>query len=98
VLFIRYHSSEITGKRIGQNAAYLKDAKLDDLLLKARQSPDGPEAAKLYAQAQHRLVELVPGLPMYENHSQWAYQTYVKGIQVDTSHPIPVFTGAWIEK
>jgi peptide/nickel transport system substrate-binding protein len=98
VLFIRYHSSEITGKRIGQNAAYLKDAKLDDLLLRARQSLDGPLAAKLYARAQHRLVELVPGLPMYENHSQWAYQTYVKGIQVDTSHPIPVFTGAWIEK
>jgi peptide/nickel transport system substrate-binding protein len=97
VLFIRYHSSEITGRRIGQNAAYLSDPTLDDLLRRAREAPDGEEAARLYAAAQHRLIELVPGLPVHENHSQWAYHRYVKGIEIDTSHPIPVFTGAWIE-
>ncbi|MFF0341694.1 ABC transporter substrate-binding protein [Kribbella sp. NPDC004875] len=96
VLYIRFHSSEITGKRIGQNAAYLNDPQLDKILQTARETPDGPEAAKLYGEAQQRLVELVPGLPLYENSSQWAYNKLVKGIQIDTSHPIPVFTTAWI--
>ena len=98
VLFIRYHSSEISGNRIGQNSANVSDRKLDALLLQARETPDGPEAAKLYGAAQHRLIDLAPGLPIHENHSQWAYHRYVKGIAVDTSHPIPMFTGAWIER
>ncbi len=99
ILFIRYHSSEITGERIGQNSSYLKDAKLDALLQKTRETPDGPpEAAEAYSAVQHRLLELVPGLPLYENQSQWAYSKRVKGIEIDTSHPIPpVFTNAWIE-
>src|SRR5690606_1318533 len=97
ILFIRYHSSEITGKRIGQNSSYLEDDQLDRILLAAREAPDGPEAARLYGRAQHRLLELVPGLPLYENHSQWAYHRRVHDIAVDTSHPIPVFTAAWIE-
>ncbi|MFC9691038.1 ABC transporter substrate-binding protein [Kribbella sp. NPDC056951] len=96
VLFIRFHSSEISGQRIGQNAAYLSDPALDKILRSAREKPDGPEAAKLYGQAQQRLIELVPGLPLYENSSQWAYSKKVKDIRVDTSHPIPVFTTAWI--
>ncbi|MFC7622818.1 ABC transporter substrate-binding protein [Microlunatus sp. GCM10028923] len=96
ILFIRYHSSEISGKRIGQNSSYLKDDQLDRILLAARETPDGPKAAELYGQAQHRLLELVPGLPLYENHSQWAYHRKVHGIAIDTSHPIPVFTTAWI--
>ncbi len=96
VLYIRFHSSEITGKRIGQNAAFLNDPALDKILQTARETPDGPEAKKLYGEAQQRLVELVPGLPLYENSSQWAYSKKIHDIRVDTSHPIPVFTTAWI--
>jgi peptide/nickel transport system substrate-binding protein len=99
VLYIRYHSSEIpSAQRIGQNASYLKDAKLDTILAEARQRPDGPETAALYSQAQHRLLELVPALPLWEANAQWAYRSYVKGVAVDTSHPQPVFTTAWLDK
>lgn len=99
VLYIRYHSSEISSSaRIGQNASYLKDAKLDDLLLKARQTPDGPAAAKLYAAAQHRLIDLVPALPLWEANAQWAYHKRLHGVAVDTSHPQPVFTAAWLTR
>ncbi|MFC7622813.1 ABC transporter substrate-binding protein [Microlunatus sp. GCM10028923] len=96
VLYIRYHSSEITGERIGQNASYLSDPKLDQLLERARRTPDGPAAEKLYHQAQHRLVELVPALPLWEANAQWAYSTKLRGVAVDTSHPQPVLTGAWL--
>jgi peptide/nickel transport system substrate-binding protein len=96
VLYIRYHSSEITGARIGQNASYLKDAKLDAILEEARRTPDGPKAASLYSQAQHRLIELVPALPQWEANAQWAYHKRVHGVATDTSHPQPVLTGAWL--
>ncbi|MEC5198458.1 peptide/nickel transport system substrate-binding protein [Arthrobacter sp. PL16] len=95
VLFIRYHSSEITGERIGQNSSYVNDPALDDLLLTARESDDGPEAEEAYSKAQHRLLEIVPGLPLYENPSQFAYANTVQDVDVDTSHPVPVLTYAW---
>jgi peptide/nickel transport system substrate-binding protein len=97
ILYIRYHSDEITGERIGQNASYLKDDELDDLLTATRVASDGPEAEDAYAAAQQRVLDLVPGLPLYENHSQFAYANSVKGIEIDTSHPVPVFTNAWID-
>lgn len=96
ILFIRYHSSEITGERIGQNASYLEDEELDDLLRITRETPDGPEAAEAYSAVQHKLLELVPGLPLYENHSQFAYADHLHGVVIDTSHPIPHLGRAWL--
>ncbi|WP_162149084.1 ABC transporter substrate-binding protein [Arthrobacter sp. H41] len=96
VLFIRYHSSEITGERIGQNSSYVNDPELDEILLRARGAADGPDAAEAYSQAQHRLTDLVPGLPLYENPSQFAYSNSVQGVATDTSHPVPVLTYAWL--
>ena len=99
ILFIRYDTSEITGERIGQNSSYLSDPALDEILQKTREATDGDEAREAYSKAQHRLLELVPGLPLYENHSQWAYaKNKVHGIATDTSHPVPVFTNAWLER
>ncbi|WP_081747566.1 ABC transporter substrate-binding protein [Arthrobacter sp. Br18] len=96
VLFIRYHSSEITGERIGQNSSYVNDPELDEILLRARGAADGPEAEEAYSQAQHRLTDLVPGLPLYENPSQFAYSNSVQAVATDTSHPVPVLTYAWL--
>jgi peptide/nickel transport system substrate-binding protein len=95
VLFIRYHSSEITGERIGQNSSYVDDPALDSLLATAREADDGPEAAEAYAEAQHRLLDIVPGLPLYENPSQFAHANTLQGVEIDTSHPVPVLTYAW---
>jgi peptide/nickel transport system substrate-binding protein len=95
VLFIRYHSSEITGERIGQNSSYVDDPALDSLLATARKADDGPEAAEAYAEAQHRLLDIVPGLPLYENPSQFAHANTLQDLEIDTSHPVPVLTYAW---
>lgn len=96
-LFIVHHSSEITSeRRIGQNTARLRDDELDRLLSQARASADGTQAGALYGQAQRRLTELVPAVPLYENHSVVAYRRNVQGLRFDTSHNTPVFIGAWL--
>ncbi|CAD5108406.1 ABC transporter substrate-binding protein [Zestomonas carbonaria] len=96
-LYILYHSNEIISpRRIGQNTARLRDSKLDDLLGRARQSRDEQLGRQLYSQAQQRLTELVPAVPLYENYTLTARNTRVRGVVYDTSHNTPVFTGAWL--
>jgi peptide/nickel transport system substrate-binding protein len=98
-LYILYHSDEIISpRRIGQNVARLRDPLLDDLLGRARRSADDVLLRSLYSQAQQRLTELVPGVPLYENHSLTARGAHVKGIIYDTSHNTPIFTGAWLDE
>jgi peptide/nickel transport system substrate-binding protein len=98
-LYILYHSNEISSdKRIGQNSARLRDPVLDDLLARARRTSDQAEAQLLYSQAQKRLSELAPAIPLFENHSVVAYSRDLKGLTFDTSHNTPVFTTAWLGK
>lgn len=98
-LYILYHSNEIpSDKRIGQNSARLRDATLDDLLARARRASSPEEARPLYSQAQQRLSELAPAIPLFENHTVVAYSRDLKGLTFDTSHNTPVFTTAWLGK
>lgn len=98
-LYILYDSNEIPSeRRIGQNSARLRDARLDDLLAQARRTSDPAVAKGLYSQAQQRLIELVPSVPLYENHTIVAYNRDLKGLVFDTSHNTPVFTTAWLDR
>jgi peptide/nickel transport system substrate-binding protein len=98
-LYINFHSSRIPSKgRSGQNTARLDDVLLDDLLERARQTGDPSVLRDLYSRAQRRLIELVPALPAYENHSLVAYKAFVKGIVFDTSHETPFFTTVWLDE
>ena len=97
-LYILYHSNEIiSSKRIGQNAARLSDAQLDELLTEARRSQDPQRSQQLYSAAQKRLTELVPAVPLYENYSLTAHNARVKGVVYDTSHNTAVFTSVWLD-
>ncbi|MBB3692175.1 ABC transporter substrate-binding protein [Sphingomonas sp. BK580] len=97
-LYILHHSGEISSaKRIGQNTAHVRDAALDRLLEHARESSDPAELRRLYGAAQRRLVEIVPGVPLDENHSLVAYARRLNGVIFDTSHNTPVLTGAWLD-
>lgn len=97
-LYILFDSNEISSdKRIGQNSARLRDPALDDLLGRARRTSDPAEAKSLYSQAQKRLTELVPSIPLFENHTVVAYSKGLKGLVFDTSHNTPVFTTAWLD-
>jgi peptide/nickel transport system substrate-binding protein len=98
-LYICYASGEITtALRIGQNTSRLRDAKLDRLLLRARQTDasDAKTLAVLYKQAQQRLAALVPAVPLYDFYTPWAVRTNVHGVLADSSHGTPLFTLAWI--
>ena len=97
-LFIVYASGEITSpKRIGQNTSRLADAELDGILLDARQTTDTDELADLYGQAQARLAELVPAIPLYDFYTPWAVRDTLHGTLADSSHGVPLFTIAWLE-
>ena len=98
-LYILYDSNEIpSDQRIGQNSARLRDAKLDDVLGRARRTSDPAELQSLYSQAQQRLTQLAPSIPLYENHTIVAYSKDLKGLVFDTSHNTPVFTTAWLDR
>lgn len=98
-LYILFHSNEISSdRRIGQNSARLRDAQLDDLLARARRSGDPAEQQSLYSQAQKRLTEVVPSIPLTENVSIVGYSRRIQGLTFDTSHNTPVFITAWLSK
>jgi peptide/nickel transport system substrate-binding protein len=98
-LFIVYDSRNITSARYnGQNNSRLQDAKLDALLDRARQERDPAELRRLYSQAQQRLTEVVPAVPVYENHSIMAWNQAVKNVVFDTSHNMPFFTSVWLDR
>jgi peptide/nickel transport system substrate-binding protein len=97
-LYILHHSDEITTPdRIGQNTSRLRDPEFDDLVSRARQASDPVVLQDLYSQAQRRLIDLVPAIPLYENYTFIAYRKRVHGLLFDTSHNTPVFTAAWLD-
>ena len=96
-LYINYHSSQIpTLKQAGQNVSRLADPELDSLLEQARETTDSATLKSLYSQAQQRLVELVPAVPLYENATVVSFQNRVKGVIYDTSHEVPHFETVWV--
>jgi len=96
-LYIIHHSDEIsTPAHVGQNTARLRDAVFDDLVARARQTSDPAALKELYSKAQHRLTEVVPAIPLYENYTFIAYRKRLHGVLYDTSHNTPLLLGAWL--
>lgn len=97
-LYIVYHGQQINrGGYTGQNITRLDDPRLNALLAAARRGDDEKTLARLYAQAQRRLAELVPAIPVLENSTLVAYRREVRGLVFDTSHNTPLFTTVWLE-
>ena len=63
----------------GTNYAKFSDAKVDELVLKARRSSSRDERADLYRQAQLRIAEVGPFAFTYNYHPYDALQKFVKG-------------------
>ena len=98
-LYINYHGSQIPGwKQGGQNTSRLNDPQLNTLLEQARETNDTGALRSLYAQAQARLIELVPAVPLYDNHTVIAYGSHVRGVIYDTSHETPHFETIWLDE
>lgn len=98
-LYIVYHGKQITSDRfVGQNVSRLADPQLDSILSEARATSDPADLRRLYAAAQVRLTELVPAVPLSENHSLVAYRRALHGVVYDTSHNLPLLTTAWLQE
>jgi len=98
-LFIIHSSQEIsTPTTFGQNSSRLRDAELDKLLLGAREATNHEEELALHSAAQKRLVELVPSIPLRENHNLLAASRRLRGLLFETSHHAAFLTAAWLEK
>ncbi|WP_116953078.1 ABC transporter substrate-binding protein [Jiangella endophytica] len=96
VLFIKYHSSEITTpERRGTNQTFTADAELDQLISQGRSTTDTEERAGLYAQAQERLTEIVPSIPLYYRPSLVSYHDYVHDIAFDRAYGNLWFYNTW---
>ncbi len=99
VLWIQYSSQNITTpQRQGQNTSRLSDAKLDDLVQRARETTDSKERASLYEQAQARLVELAPAIPLYIRPDLVTYDTKVHGVTFDDAYGALVFYDTWLSR
>ncbi|MHA7984390.1 ABC transporter substrate-binding protein [Rathayibacter sp. CAU 1779] len=97
VLWIQYSSQNITtAQRQGQNASRLSDAKLDDLIQKARETTDAKERSSLYEQAQARLVQLAPAIPLYIRPDLVTYNQKVNGVTFDDAYGALVFYDTWL--
>lgn len=96
-LYVLHHSREIiTPTVFGQNTSRLRDAELDRLLLGARQATERTQEAALHAAAQKRLLELVPSIPLHENHNLVVASQRLHGLLFETSHNAVFLTGAWL--
>lgn len=98
-LFIMHSSKEILSPTtFGQNISRLRDAQLDELLAGARRATDPARELALHAAAQKRLLELVPAIPLHENHNLVAASRRLRGLLFETSHQAAFLSGAWLEK
>jgi peptide/nickel transport system substrate-binding protein len=96
VLFIKYSSTEITTpERRGTNQTFTNDPELDQLVTGARSSTDADERAGLYADAQARLTEIVPSIPLYYRPSLVSYQNTVHGVAFDRAYGNLWFFNTW---
>jgi peptide/nickel transport system substrate-binding protein len=97
-LFILHHSQEIISPTtLGQNLSRLRDPELDGLLLGARRATDPSLERTLYSEVQRRLLELVPSIPLHDNHNLVAASSRVRGLLFETSHQAVFLTATWLE-
>lgn len=96
-LYIVYHGAQLSQNYRGQNTSGLDDPELNELLTRARHVSDQGEQRDLYSRAQARLVEIVPAIPLYENHTLIAYGRHVRGVVHDTSHNVPFLACVWLD-
>lgn len=100
VLWIQYSSQNVTTpQRQGQNSSGLKDAKLDSLIDQARETTSAAKKSSLYSQAQARLVDLAPAIPLYVRPDLVTYnKNKVQGVSFEHAYGALDFYDTWLKK
>jgi peptide/nickel transport system substrate-binding protein len=70
-----FHSSQIGGN----NFAAFSDPAVDELLAKARVTPDGPERQSMYYEIQDQLRDKAPWVPLANKKYAFGLQDYITG-------------------
>lgn len=97
VLWVRYSSENITTpERAGNNGSYTDDDELDALLTAARETTDDAERADLYEQAQLRLVDLAPAVPLYVRPDLVSHSDAVHNVTFETAYGTLWFYDTWL--
>ena len=91
VLFTILHSSSIGA---AWNTARYKNAKMDKLLLQARQALNSKKRAGLYAQIQKQVMTDLPYVPYYNITQPFILNTRIEGLTIDTQGFYDIYN-AW---
>ncbi|MEU1019461.1 ABC transporter substrate-binding protein [Streptomyces sp. NPDC005900] len=75
--------ADLYGTGVDGNKGGFSDKKFDELTAKADKAKSIDESAKLYQQAEKRLTETFPGIPLWYNKTLSAYSKNVKKVEFD---------------
>lgn len=94
-LYAMFHSSQFSPK--GWNNDRFKDARVDELLDKARSSQDRAERAKCYDEAQEIIAQSATWIPVYNTKEIFVLNNKVKGFEANPSEYLMPLKDVWID-
>jgi peptide/nickel transport system substrate-binding protein len=80
----------------GSNYTFTSDKKLDELLVRGRSLPDGPEREAIYKEMQLYINDLLPMIYLYGDEGIVGTQNYVRGF-VPKTNEVHSFRETWFE-
>jgi peptide/nickel transport system substrate-binding protein len=94
LLYQLFHSSQENGA--GLNFTSYKSAKLDNLIIQGRETPNAKKAAKVYAQLQRFMLQQALIDPLYVPETITATSARVKGFHTNISGFEPLFQDLYL--
>ncbi len=96
IYFLTCHSSQVPP--VGNNRGRFVDASVDALTERARHTLDRDERARLYAETQQRVAELLPVIPLWWNTNVAVLDTRLRGFELRADGSLRSLRDAWIEE
>ena len=94
-LYAMFHSSQFSPK--GWNNDRFKDARVDELLDRARSSQDRAERARCYDEAQEIIARSATWIPVYNTKEIFVLNKRVKGFEPNPSEYLMPLKDVWVE-
>ncbi len=80
------------------NHAQVRDPELDELLIRASEVSDPDERAKLYEDAQRRVLQGYYILPLYDQQNTYLLREDVKGLRALPTVSAPTLYDTWLDR
>lgn len=79
VVYPCFHSSMVGP---GGNYAFLEDPEVDELIIQGRRTADGPEREEIYRSLQERIMDLAPGIFLYNSEIVIGARNNIENIEL----------------